>query len=149
MPEPRNDVIIIGGRWSGQPAERRSRWPVARCLAVRRPSTALSPCACRSLTIAVHGLTDFGGDDALPPYQSLERTSGRGGHGTLGPFAIHQLGDDEISVQQRAFAASALAAGFPASAGFNTPDPLGVGPSVMATGCPTMMLAERFARLVR
>jgi choline dehydrogenase len=66
-------------------------------------------------------------------YQSLERTSGTGGVGRDGPFPIHQLGDEEVSDQHRAFIASALAAGHQRSAGFTTEHPLGVGPYVMNT----------------
>jgi len=72
-------------------------------------------------------------DASSAHYRSLERTSGRGGSGTDGPFPIHQLGDEEVSDQHRAFIASAVAAGHPRSAGFTTDDPLGVGPYVMNT----------------
>ena len=66
-------------------------------------------------------------------YKSLERTSGTGGAGKDGPFPIHQLGDEEVSDQHRAFIASSLAAGHRRTAGFNTEYPLGVGPYVMNT----------------
>ncbi|OYU18007.1 MAG: dehydrogenase [Rhodobacteraceae bacterium PARR1] len=82
---------------------------------------------------AVYGLTDFAWEDAQPHYRSLERTSGTGGQGKEGPFPIHQLGMEEVSEQHSAFVASTLAAGFKATVGFNTPDPLGVGPYVMNT----------------
>ncbi|MFB9037928.1 GMC family oxidoreductase [Xanthomonas arboricola] len=80
-----------------------------------------------------HDLGEWSWDAALPFYQSLERTSGAGGSGTAGPFPIHQLGLEELSDQHRAFIASALAAGHPRSAGFNTAEPLGVGPYAMNT----------------
>ncbi len=80
---------------------------------------------------AVYGLTDFAWEDAQPHYRSLERTSGAGGQGKDGPFPIHQLGMEEVSDLHSAFVASTLAAGFKPMAGFNTPEPLGVGPYVM------------------
>lgn len=80
-----------------------------------------------------HGLAGFDWAGARPFYQSLERTSGLGGTGRDGPFPIHQLGEEEVSEQHHAFIAAALAAGHPRSAGFNTDQPLGVGPYVMNT----------------
>ncbi|MFA1671969.1 GMC family oxidoreductase [Rhizobium mongolense] len=80
-----------------------------------------------------HDLGDLGWEAARPFYQSLERTSGTGGVGRDGPFPIHQLGEEEVSDQHRAFIASALAAGHERSAGFTTAQPLGVGPYVMNT----------------
>lgn len=70
---------------------------------------------------------------AKPFYESLERTSGQGGTGRDGPFPIHQLGEEEVSDQHRAFMAAAVAAGHPRSAGFATDQPLGVGAYVMNT----------------
>ncbi|QTG16954.1 dehydrogenase (plasmid) [Agrobacterium tumefaciens] len=80
-----------------------------------------------------HDLEDFSWEGAQSFYASLERTSGRGGTGSEGPFPIHQLGEEEVSDQHRAFIASAVAAGHQRSAGFNTEQPLGVGPYVMNT----------------
>ncbi len=80
-----------------------------------------------------HDLAPFSWEATRPFYQSLERTSGRGGVGTDGPFPIHQLGDEEVSDQHRAFVASAVAAGHKLTKGFTTERPLGVGPYVMNT----------------
>lgn len=80
-----------------------------------------------------HDMAPFNWEASLPYYQSLERTSGKGGVGTQGPFPIHQLGDEEVSDQHRAFIESALAAGHPASKGFSTEQPLGVGAYVVNT----------------
>lgn len=80
-----------------------------------------------------HDLAALSWEGAAPFYASLERTSGKGGQGVDGPFPIHQLGQEEVSDQHRAFMASALAAGHPRSAGFATEHPLGVGPYVMNT----------------
>lgn len=80
-----------------------------------------------------HGLDAQGWEAAQPFYHTLERTSGHGGTGSDGPFPIHQLGEEEVSDQHRAFIASAAAAGHPRTAGFTTVDPLGVGPYVMNT----------------
>ncbi|RWX74678.1 dehydrogenase [Neorhizobium lilium] len=80
-----------------------------------------------------HDLAELSWKAAQPFYKSLERTSGTGGVGKDGPFPIHQLGDEEVSDQHRAFIASSLAAGHARTAGFNTEHPLGVGPYVMNT----------------
>lgn len=80
-----------------------------------------------------HDLAALSWDATHPFYKSLERTSGTGGEGHDGPFPVHQLGEEEISDQHRAFIASALAAGHARSAGFATERPLGVGPYVMNT----------------
>lgn len=80
-----------------------------------------------------HGLGALSWDATHPFYASLERTSGTGGEGHGGPFPVHQLGEEEVSDQHRAFIASALAAGHARSAGFATERPLGVGPYVMNT----------------
>lgn len=80
-----------------------------------------------------HDLAALSWDATQPFYQSLERTSGTGGTGHDGPFPVHQLGDEEVSDQHRAFIASAVAAGHERSAGFATAHPLGVGPYVMNT----------------
>ncbi len=80
-----------------------------------------------------HDLGLFSWEAARPFYKSLERTSGLGGEGHEGPFPIHQLGDEEVSDQHRAFIASAIAAGHCRSPGFATDQPLGVGPYVMNT----------------
>lgn len=80
-----------------------------------------------------HDLDDMSWQSSQAFYRSLERTSGAGGEGRVGPFPIHQLGDEELSDQHRDFVASALAAGHKRSAGFNTSEPLGVGPYVMNT----------------
>ena len=80
-----------------------------------------------------HDLGALNWEAAQPFYTSLERTSGTGGLGKDGPFPIHQLGDEEVSDQHRAFIASSVAAGYRRTAGFNTEHPLGVGPYVMNT----------------
>ncbi|CAM3174082.1 GMC family oxidoreductase [Paracoccus nototheniae] len=80
-----------------------------------------------------HDLHGFGWEEAQPFYRSLERTSGLGGQGRDGPFPIHQLAPEEMSDQQRTFVASALAAGYPATQGFNSSAPLGAGAYVMNT----------------
>ncbi|KQT47598.1 hypothetical protein ASG43_09315 [Aureimonas sp. Leaf454] len=80
-----------------------------------------------------HDLGAFSREATHPFYTSLERTSGTGGEGQDGPFPLHQLGDEEVSDQHRAFIASALAAGHRRSAGFATEQPWGVGPYVMNT----------------
>jgi choline dehydrogenase len=80
-----------------------------------------------------HGLEGFGWEEAQPHYAALERTSGHAGTGRDGPFPIHQLGDEELSDQQRAFVASAISAGYRPTKGFNSPAPLGVGPYIMNT----------------
>ena len=80
-----------------------------------------------------HNLGDFSWETAQPFYRSLERTSGHGGEGKDGPFPLHQLGDEEVSDQHRAFIVSAVAAGYPRSKGFNTDEPHGVGPYTMNT----------------
>ncbi|NJS36550.1 MAG: dehydrogenase [Brachymonas sp.] len=80
-----------------------------------------------------HDLGALNWQSAQEFYQSLERTSGSGGEGRDGPVPIHQLGDEEVSDQNRDFIASALAAGYKRTAGFTTEQPLGVGPYVMNT----------------
>lgn len=80
-----------------------------------------------------YDLGELSWESARPFYQSLERTSGAGGEGHDGPFPIHQLGDEEVSDQHRAFIASAVAAGYQRTAGFTTEQPLGVGAYVMNT----------------
>ncbi|WP_137130891.1 GMC family oxidoreductase N-terminal domain-containing protein [Rhizobium sp. FY34] len=80
-----------------------------------------------------HDLSDFSWDQAQSYYGSLERTSGQAGSGREGPFPIHQLGDEELSDQQGAFVASAVAAGYSKTSGFNSSSPLGVGPYIMNT----------------
>lgn len=68
-----------------------------------------------------HDLGALSWETARPFYQSLERTSGTGGTGGDGPFPIHQLGDEEVSDQHRAFIASALAAGHKRTAATGQP----------------------------
>ncbi|MDV2453610.1 GMC family oxidoreductase [Xanthomonas hortorum] len=80
-----------------------------------------------------HDLGALSWEATQPFYRSLERTSGTGGVGDAGPFPIHQLGDEEVSDQHRAFIASALAASHQRTVGFTTEHPLGVGPYVMNT----------------
>lgn len=80
-----------------------------------------------------HDLGALNWEAVQPFYKSLERTSGTGGLGKDGPFPIHQLGEEEVSDQHRAFIASSVAAGYHRTAGFNTEHPLGVGPYVMNT----------------
>ena len=80
-----------------------------------------------------HDLADFSWEQAQSHYASLERTSGATGTGREGPFPIHQLGDEELSDQQRAFVASAIGAGYRPTSGFNSSSPLGVGPYIMNT----------------
>lgn len=83
--------------------------------------------------VAKHALPEMAWEGALAAYRSLERTSfgADGDFGRDGPFPVHQLGEEEISDPQRAFVTTALAAGYPASPGFSTSAPLGVGPTVM------------------
>lgn len=60
-----------------------------------------------------HDLAAFGRDATHAYYTSLERTSGTGGDGRDGPFPVHQLGEEDVSDQHRAFIASAREAHVP------------------------------------
>lgn len=81
------------------------------------------------------GLSEWGFDACLSAYKSVEQTSygDDAVHGRSGPFPIHQLGTEEVSVMQRAFVEACRERGYPLSPDFNGPAPAGVSPYPMNT----------------
>ncbi len=71
----------------------------------------------------------------LPAFRRMERTSAGADalHGRSGPFPIHQLGFEETSDMQRAFVETAIRAGFPHVADFNSREPFGASSYPMNT----------------